>query len=77
MVAVFGFDRGGSWDAGAGGCCSGFGRGFWVSGREEGEDIVMRDWEKRLKERSIGMMIPGSEMLWKCRQFENLYIFQI
>ena len=54
MVAVFVFDiAGGFWDASVEGCCwSGFGPGFWISGREEGdEDILRRSWEKRLKER--------------------------
>ena len=64
MVAVFGFDIGGAWDAGAEGCCSGFGSGFWISGREEGdEDILMRDWEEGLKERSVGMTGRLSKIL--------------
>ena len=42
MVGGFVFDVGG-------GCCW---SGFWISGGEEGdEDILMRNWEMRLKER--------------------------
>ncbi len=60
MVVVFVFDNGGGcWDASAEGCCwSAFGAGFWISGREDGdEDMLMRDWEMNLKERLFGMTI--------------------
>ena len=44
MVAVFVFDIGKSWDASAEGCCwSGFGPGFWISGREDGDEDMDDD----------------------------------
>ena len=50
VVGGFVFDVGGGcWEGSAGGCCW---SGFWISGGEEGDrDILMRDWEMRLKER--------------------------